>query len=171
MSNDFEALRKRHETNTKIIRAFFRALEDGDIDTWSALWAEDGVYLNPFASEQFPQERIAGRAQIANALRRMRNTLDALQISGIKVEQTIDPDVAYAACDAAFTFADDDQRVVSHMLHRFEISDQNVQGWTDYANPVTRDGSALGIFTMHALRQDNGNERSDSGHDAPPSDT
>jgi len=161
MSNDLQALIVRRKANTQIIQTFFRALEQGDIDTWMALWAEDGVYLNPFTSERFPQERIAGRDQIARALQQMRDMLDALQISGLIVEQTIAPNVAYAACDAAFTFAEDSQRVVRHMLHRFEISDRKVQGWTDYANPITRDGAA-GILTLHALRQGNGAGRPES---------
>lgn len=170
MSNDLQALIARRKANTQIIRTFFRALKEGDIDTWKTLWAADGVYLNPFTSERFPQERISGRDQIASALRQMRGTLDALQISGLKVEQTIEPDVAYAACDAIFTLADTSQQVVSHMLHRFEISDQKIQGWTDYANPVTRDGSATGLLTPHALPRDNGTERPDSGQGPSPND-
>jgi hypothetical protein len=170
MSNDLHALIARRKANTQIIRTFFRALEQGDIDTWIALWAEDGVYLNPFTSERFPQERISGRDQIASALQQMRDTLDALQISGLKVEQTIEPDVAYAACDATFTFADASQQVVSHMLHRFEISNKKVQGWTDYANPVTRDGSTASLLTLRTLRRGNGTERPESGQGPSPRD-
>ena len=170
MSDDLQALIARRKTNTQIIRTFFRVLEAGDLDTWTTLWAADGVYLNPFTSEQFPRERIAGREEIARALRRMRDTLDALQIAGLTVEQTIKPDVVYAACDATFTFADDNHRIVTHMLHRFEIIDRKVHGWTDYANPVTRDGPAASLLTIHTLQQGNGAGRPGTGRDTSSRD-
>jgi hypothetical protein len=76
--------------------------------------------------------------------------------------------LAHAACDCIFAFADEDPTFQSRMLPRVEISDRKVQRWTDYTNPVTRDGSAIGLLTLHALQRDNGTERPASGRGPSP---
>lgn len=148
---DLSTLLQHKESNTQVIKAFFRRLEAADLDACKALLAKNGVYVNPFASEDFPEERIEGRARILEALRQMRNRLDTLEIKNIKPEQTLDPEVIYAACDCAVTFHENERPSTIHLLHRFAIEGDQIQGWTDYGNPVTRKQSSPRTFTLHHL--------------------
>jgi ketosteroid isomerase-like protein len=129
------------------IAPFYQLLAHGDLDTWAALWAENGAYLNPFAAEPFPRQRVAGRAEVIDTLQTMRDCFEYLQFRDRKTTPALAPaveaTVVYVSGDWEFETANTPHARRSHFHHRLEVVDGVITGWVDYTNPLTRNASVL----------------------------
>jgi ketosteroid isomerase-like protein len=126
---------------THTIENFYHLLEEDDLDRWFHLWAEDGVYLNPFADEPFPRERLSGRERIVETVSAMWRNIRGLEILGRKDEPALVPErrgiVIYVSGDWKFVMADTLQSRTCHFHHRLEILNGRIASWVDYTNPLT----------------------------------
>jgi ketosteroid isomerase-like protein len=131
---------------TGTIATFYELYENADFDAWAALWAEDGVYLNPFADDPFPERRVAGRDRVVQTLSAMRRSIDDLHFLHVNVEPALVPEapsiVAYVSGDVRYKVPGVREVQKSHFLHRLEVGDGHVTGWIDYTNPLTRSAPA-----------------------------
>jgi ketosteroid isomerase-like protein len=60
----------QRERNVRAVEAYFRMLNERDLDGWVELWADDARFLMPFMPEGFPN-RVEGRAPLERAQREL----------------------------------------------------------------------------------------------------
>jgi ketosteroid isomerase-like protein len=139
---DFAPQSDRPSSTARTIWSFYERLQDPDLDRWADLWVQDGTYINPFAADPFPRERIDGIDEIAEVIGAMRETVDVLDFLGRKVEPALAPDVApivvYISGDMRCAPPHATQAPNGHFHHRLELLDGKIAGWVDYTNPLTR---------------------------------
>lgn len=56
---------------------FFRLLEEGDMDNWIELWAEDGIDIKPYATGMFPEE-LVGKSVIYDVWKGITGVFDSV---------------------------------------------------------------------------------------------
>lgn len=124
------------------VASFYDLLESANMKRWSKLWAEQGVYLNPFANGTFPRQRVAGREHVVDLITTMRSRFDTVEFQGRVIEPALVPEnpalVVYVTGDCHYALPDAPQMHRHHVHHRLEILDGSVTGWIDYTNPLTK---------------------------------
>jgi ketosteroid isomerase-like protein len=142
---------------------FYAHLEAENLESWADLWIDDCVYLNPFASAPFPNERTAGRDAVVELIAEMRERFDVLAFHGLTPEPThsrrTDRTALYVAGDCQYKTPSQLQTHRSHFLHRLEIVDGRFSSWIDYTNPLMRTAS---VFPASTYSGDGANGMEDS---------
>lgn len=131
----------RRARNLATVEAYFRLQSQKDLDAWFELWAENGVFVIPYAPAGLPG-RIEGRKQLEPIYRKLFEGYGELRYHELEIQPLLDPDKFVA------TWITDVDLLVggtytNKLIALFTLRDGEVVRYDEYFDP-TRFGKNRG---------------------------
>ncbi|MBB1156099.1 MULTISPECIES: nuclear transport factor 2 family protein [Amycolatopsis] len=119
--------------NAETVATFLRLLEEGNIDDWMELWADEGAQYYPFGTEMFPRH-LVGKAAIYDRWRGMPSMFDSLSFP---IRETWESgDTVLARFDSACVLAGG-KRYRNTYLGIFKFDDAGLlREYWEYFDPI-----------------------------------
>lgn len=133
------------ERNSETVRTFLRLLEEGDIDTWIMLWAEDAFQFYPFGTEMFPS-RIRGRHAVHERWKALPQNFTTLRFPLRDLWAT--GDTVVARFDGDCVLASGEPYANSYMGLFVFTPEGRVHEYWEYFDPIVA-GQAFGLVDVH----------------------
>lgn len=131
--------------NVETVRAFLRLLEQGDIDAWMELWADEADHYYPFGTEMFPHH-LAGKAAIYD---RWRDTPAMFERMSFPIRQLwVAGDTVFARFESESVLKRTGQTYANNYLgiFRFDDSGKITEYW-EYFDPIIA-GTEFGLAAV-----------------------
>lgn len=131
--------------NVETVRRFLRLLEDGDVDAWIELWADDADHFYPYGQEMFPPH-LVGKAAIHA---RWRDTPAMFARFTLPLRETwVDGDTVIARFDTDSVLARTRRRYANSYICIFRFDpDGRIREYWEYFDPILA-GVAFGLATV-----------------------
>ena len=141
------------ETSVATVRAFFRLLEEKDVDSWIELWAEDADHYYPFGAEMFPPH-LRGKQAIYDNWKGVPGLFDSLRFPIHEVWVDRDSDTVIARLDSDNVMTGGDRKYQNTYICVFKFDDQGkICEYREYFDPIVT-GLTYRLAEVRYLRQD-----------------
>ena len=132
-------------SNKDKVRAFFKALEDGNIDQLVALFASNGRQVNPYASGIFP-EGAEGKDAIRKYWEPVFPNFDGMQFPITAIYSMEDPTIVFVEYDGKIKLKDNQGYYKNHYYSTFKCDEAGlIVEYVEIFNPITA-AKAFGLL-------------------------
>ena len=144
LNNELQTLKKEvkmgntiAEKNKNTVRAFFRALENGNADEVANLFAEDAKHINPYASGIFP-EGAEGKEGIRNYWKPVFPNFDGMEFPIEEIYAMEEPSIVYVKYTGRIKLKDDAGYYENSYYSTFRFSKTGeITEYVEIFNPIT----------------------------------
>ncbi|WP_406139987.1 nuclear transport factor 2 family protein [Streptomyces sp. NBC_01089] len=126
-------------TDTAPADLFRRSLQlmlDKDMDGWTGLWDDDGVFEFPFAPDGWP-ERLEGRAAIADYIRGYPDHIDLHDFPSVEIHRTTVPETIVVEMRGVGRVVGTGSPFDMTYIAVVTVRDGLITHYRDYWNPLT----------------------------------
>ncbi len=123
----------QRQQTTDVVRSFFAALEQFDIDAFVDLWAENGTQVMPFSPEGFP-DRLEGKEAIRRQYGGMPEAFKSMSFD-VDLHPALDPHVLVAEYRGTIELASGGDYNNAY-CGVFEVRDRLVSRFVEYFDPI-----------------------------------
>jgi ketosteroid isomerase-like protein len=128
------AAAEERDRNVRTVRAFFRFLDEKNIDAWAALWDEKGRILVPYPPAGFP-DTIDGAAQIVRGFEHLFAHFGEFDATIRALYPGLDPNVVVVEYDVTATLPARDEIYRGNNVAIFEFQRGKIIAYHDYFDP------------------------------------
>ncbi len=125
---------QERDRNVGTVRAFFRHLDEKNIDAWAGLWAEHGRILVAYPPAGFP-DTIDGAAEIVRGFRQLFGHFGEFAATIRAVYPGFDPNIVVVEYDVMATLPARDTTYRGNNIAVFEFQRGKIAVYHDYFDP------------------------------------
>jgi ketosteroid isomerase-like protein len=129
---------QRSTATNDLVRAYFIALEEKDLEGLVAILTEDAVLEMPFdvAGTNNPRDLWRGTDGAAAHYSQAFTDVASISFTDVAISPTIDPDVVFAEALGEMAMVNG-RPYNNRYVFRFDLRDGKIQRIREYGNPVT----------------------------------
>ncbi len=131
-SNRIDSDKRRK--NLEVVQAYFRLQTTRKLDEWVNLWADDGVFMIPYAPTSFPN-KIEGKTTIGPLYKKMFEGYGELRYHNLQIFPMLDPDffVATWITDVDLLAGG---TYVNNLIATFKLRAGKIERYEEYFDPT-----------------------------------
>jgi ketosteroid isomerase-like protein len=132
---DSATAEQRRNRNVEALRAYFKLLEQQDIDAWITLWADNCAMVVPYASGDLPNA-LSGKSEIHTLYKNIAAGFTRLEFTHIELHPLHDPDKVFARWNPRCELVGGGV-YTNESVGLFEFDDEGlIRHFSEYFNPA-----------------------------------
>ncbi|MEU4704624.1 nuclear transport factor 2 family protein [Nonomuraea dietziae] len=140
------------DVHVATVHAFFRLLEDKDIDSWIDLWADDADHYYPFGTEMFPPH-LKGKQAIYDSWRGVPGMFDSLRFPIHEIWTDRESDTVIVRLDSDNVMRGGDRKYQNTYICIFTFdAEGEICEYREYFDPIVT-ALAYRLAEIRYLRQ------------------